>query len=274
VADAELLSRAFVELGAIMVDTVDPGAVFRFLASRSVALFGAAEAGVMLGDDGDRLQLCASSSERVRSLELFELQADEGPCLDAHRRGARAGTACLDEARSRWPRFAPAAAEAGFGAAMAFPMCARGDRVGALNLFLTEAGELSPGELVAAQALADVATVGILHERSASEARRLAREWEATLGAAAHAADARASRRTTGTPAARMEQLTRQERRVALAVARGASNREAAAALLISARTVEAHLSHIYQKLGVRSRSQLALRLLTGEGSTLGDGNG
>jgi DNA-binding CsgD family transcriptional regulator len=51
--------------------------------------------------------------------------------------------------------------------------------------------------------------------------------------------------------------LTPQELEVALRVSEGATTKEAAAALFISPRTVDAHLSHIYRKLGVRSRAQL-----------------
>ncbi len=55
--------------------------------------------------------------------------------------------------------------------------------------------------------------------------------------------------------------LTPQELQVALTVARGATNREAATALLISPKTVEYHLARVYAKLGVRSRAELATRM-------------
>jgi DNA-binding CsgD family transcriptional regulator len=55
-----------------------------------------------------------------------------------------------------------------------------------------------------------------------------------------------------------VDDLTPQELQVALVVARGASNREAAAALFLSPKTIEFHLGHVYRKLGIKSRSQLA----------------
>ena len=56
------------------------------------------------------------------------------------------------------------------------------------------------------------------------------------------------------------EELSESERRVAALAADGRSNKEIAAALYLSVRTVETHLSHIYRKLGLRSRTQLAAR--------------
>ena len=52
--------------------------------------------------------------------------------------------------------------------------------------------------------------------------------------------------------------LTAAERRVAALVAEGKTNREVAAALVLGERTVETHLTHVYAKLGVRSRTELA----------------
>ena len=60
-------------------------------------------------------------------------------------------------------------------------------------------------------------------------------------------------------------ELTAAERRVAGLVAAGASNRDAAAALFVSVRTVETHVASIYRKLGVRTRAELA-RALSGAG--------
>ena len=307
VADSELLARTFVALADSLVDVYDPVGFLHSLASRCVSLFGAAEAGVMLTDQRGGLQVLASSSERMRLLELFELQSEEGPCLDSHRHGERVDAASLEESQNRWPRFAPAALDSGFCSVLALPMRLRSDRIGALNLFLVEPGELAESDLSAAQAFADVATVGILHDRSVREAYVLSEQLQTALQTRAvieqskgvlaeqaqvdvdeafhrlhHYARAHHQRldevaravisgklsatdiAPDGAPAG-LEHLTRQELRVALAVAGGASNREAAAALLVSPRTVEAHLSHIYRKLGVHSRSQLALRVMAAE---------
>jgi DNA-binding CsgD family transcriptional regulator len=59
------------------------------------------------------------------------------------------------------------------------------------------------------------------------------------------------------------DELTPSEQRVAQLVAEGRTNREVAAALFVTERTVETHLSHVYAKLGLRSRTELARRFKT-----------
>src|SRR5713101_950462 len=85
------------------------------------------------------------------------------------------------------------------------------------------------------------------------------------LGAEAWADRARNELRATGETVRRdrsaSDELTLQELHVALKVAEGATNREAAAAMFLSPKTIEAHLSRIYSKLGIRSRTELAHRL-------------
>ena len=61
------------------------------------------------------------------------------------------------------------------------------------------------------------------------------------------------------------EALTPAERRVATLVAEGKTNREVAAALFLGERTIASHLTHVYAKLGVRSRTELARRLQAGD---------
>jgi len=93
------------------------------------------------------------------------------------------------------------------------------------------------------------------------------------LGAQVWAEQAESELRATGERLRRRdptaaEQLTAQELQIALAVARGATNREAAAALFLSHKTIERHLSHIYRKLGVRSRTELASLFSADAGGT------
>ncbi|MEV6598684.1 LuxR C-terminal-related transcriptional regulator [Actinoplanes sp. NPDC051346] len=95
---------------------------------------------------------------------------------------------------------------------------------------------------------------------------RLALELFERLGAAVWAERARQELTATGeTVRTRpdsipVEQLTPQEYQVARAVARGATNRQAASELFLSTKTVEFHLGNVYRKLGVRSRTELAVR--------------
>ena len=98
-------------------------------------------------------------------VELLEVQEEDCPCLDCWRSGEAVAEDHLADATERWPHLAPAALRAGFASVDAVPMRLRDDRLGALNLFANEAAGLADTEMVLAQAMADVATSGILHQR-------------------------------------------------------------------------------------------------------------
>jgi GAF domain-containing protein len=168
-----VLARTFVELADTLVADFDVVELLTRLADRCVEVLDVGAAGLMLvGPDGE-LRVMASSSEAMRVLELFELQAQEGPCLDCHRSGQPVADRDLTAGDGRWPRFAAEALAAGFLSVQALPMRLRGTVIGALNLFHVEPGELAPADIAAAQALADVATIAILHHRAALEAQVL-----------------------------------------------------------------------------------------------------
>jgi transcriptional regulator with GAF, ATPase, and Fis domain len=160
------LLETFVELADTLVDDFDVIDFLHLLVDRCVALLGVDAAGLLLTDQRGQLQVMASSSEQVRLLELFQLQNDQGPCLDAFATATQVSHADLGTARGRWPRFAAAATDVGFVAVDALPMRLRSEVIGALNLFRTRPGVLSDTALRTAQALVDVATIGLLQERS------------------------------------------------------------------------------------------------------------
>ena len=176
-----LLARTFVELADTLVDDFDVVELLTRLAERCVELFDVATAGIMLvAPDGD-LRVMASSSEAMRVLELFELQAHEGPCLDCHRTGQPVLNQDLAAVNGRWPRFAAEALAAGFHSVHALPLRLRGTIIGALNLFQLEPGEMRPADIDAAQALADVATIAILSHRASLEAQVLNEQLNTAL---------------------------------------------------------------------------------------------
>jgi GAF domain-containing protein len=125
----------------------------------------------MLAAPDGALRVMASSSEAMRVLELFELQAQEGPCLDCHRTGQPVLNQDLATVNGRWPRFAAEALAAGFHSVHALPLRLRGTVIGALNLFHIEPGDMRQADIDAAQALADVATIAILSHRASLEAQ-------------------------------------------------------------------------------------------------------
>ncbi|HEV2378128.1 MAG TPA: GAF and ANTAR domain-containing protein [Streptosporangiaceae bacterium] len=164
--DGELLSEAFVELTDTMVVGFDVIDFLHVLTDRSVQLLDVSAAGLLLADPRGELRVVAASSEAARLLELFQLQNHEGPCLDCYRTGQPVAAANLAAAVQRWPRFAAGARRAGFAAVQALPMRLREQVIGALNLFRADAGAFAPADVRVGQALADVATISLLHERS------------------------------------------------------------------------------------------------------------
>jgi GAF domain-containing protein len=168
-----LLIRTLVELADTLVDDFDVVDLLTLLSDRCVQVLDVSAAGIMLvAAEGD-LRVIASSSEAMRIVELFELQSDEGPCVDCYRDGSLIVNQNLAEALDRWPRFAPVAMQSGFQSAHALPMRLRGSVIGALNLFRSDTGELEEEDVLAAQALADVATIAILQHRVGLEAHVL-----------------------------------------------------------------------------------------------------
>jgi transcriptional regulator with GAF, ATPase, and Fis domain len=160
------LSAAFVRLADTLVADFDVIEFLSGLVGDCLTLFAVDTAGVLLDDGSGAPRVVASSTEDTRLVELFEVQVDEGPCLDCFRTRAPVVVAELDDASGRWPSFAPGALAAGFHAVHAVPLRLRNQTVGALNMFTAAPGELPAADLDAAQALADVAAIGILQERA------------------------------------------------------------------------------------------------------------
>ncbi|PSL57031.1 GAF domain-containing protein [Saccharothrix carnea] len=179
--DGERLVETFVELADTLVDDFDVIDFLHMLVDRCVELLDVDAAGLLLADQRGRLQLIATSNEQARLLELFQLQNDEGPCLDAFATGTRVSHPDLAQGGRRWPRFTAAATEAGFGAVDAVPMRLRDEVIGALNLFRTRSGELDAAALRTATALVDIATIGLLQQRSIHHHQVLTEQLQTAL---------------------------------------------------------------------------------------------
>jgi GAF domain-containing protein len=123
----------------------------------------------------------ASSSEAMRLLELFELQEQEGPCLDAFRTGERVGHENLDAGSGRWPSFSGAALRARFQSASALPLRLRDVTLGALNLLSVTRAPMAEADVIVARALADLATLSIVQHRASAEAQRLNEQLSGAL---------------------------------------------------------------------------------------------
>jgi transcriptional regulator with GAF, ATPase, and Fis domain len=151
------------------------------LTDRSVRLLAASAAGVVLADPRGELRVAAASSEAAELVELFQIQNDEGPCLDCFRTGKPVSATGLSAQDRRWPRFGAAAAQAGFDAVEALPMRLRDQVIGALNLFRASSGTFDPVDLRIGQALADVATIGLLQDRYVRRSEAVAEQLQGAL---------------------------------------------------------------------------------------------
>jgi GAF domain-containing protein len=179
----ERLAQTFVELADTLVIGFDLMDFLHTLAERCVELLEVDAAGLLLADGRGALRLVAASTAQARVVELFQLQNDEGPCVDCFHSGQVVSTSDIgvSEAAKRWPRFAPAAYEMGFAGVHAIPMRLRDQVIGTLNLFSTAPNGLDPAAARAARALVDVATIGILQERAVRQQELVAEQLQAAL---------------------------------------------------------------------------------------------
>lgn len=156
--------NAVVALVDSLLDDFDVVDLLTGLTERCAELLDVAAVGILLADPLHQLRLLAATSEQARELEVFQLQADEGPCLDCFATGEPVSVADLHAATGRWPRFVPAAVEAGFASVHALPMRAAGMVLGALGLFGSSPGDLNEADLLVGQTLTHIACVAILQE--------------------------------------------------------------------------------------------------------------
>jgi transcriptional regulator with GAF, ATPase, and Fis domain len=161
----EILSDLFVALADTLGADYDAAEVFDRLVNACVEIFDVDSAAVLLLDPKGRLRLVASSDERAEQLELFQVQVEEGPCLDSARDRALVTSSDLKAEQDRWPRFAAAADIVGLRAVHAVPLRLRADGIGTLGLFYRTSRDLAKPEAHIAQALADVATIGFLQQQ-------------------------------------------------------------------------------------------------------------
>ena len=167
----QMIAEALVQLADTLIDDYDVIEFLDLLSERCVALVDADEAGIMVTDGRGALAVVASSSERSRLLELFELQNRDGPCLEAFMTGQPVSSADLEADIDRWYHFSREAIAVGFRSVHSIPLRLRTDVIGAMNLLRTSVGELQAADLTLARALAQIATIGLLQERAISASK-------------------------------------------------------------------------------------------------------
>ena len=175
------LVATFVELADTLVEDFDVVELLYTLTERVVEMSIASEAGILLADEAGDLQFMAASEERTHLLELFQVQNQEGPCQDCFVSGHPVGIDDLEDARERWPQFAPKALSVGFRSVQAVPLRLRGDVLGALNLFRNEPGGIGEEDQLVVQAMGDIATIGLLQQREAHRAATVTNQLQHAL---------------------------------------------------------------------------------------------
>ena len=175
------LVDVFTTLADTLVAGYDIVELLQTLVDTTVELFDITAAGILLAQPDGTLDVVASTSEASYLIEVMQIDSEEGPCLECYVTGKPIQVPDLTAVPHRWKPFAAAAADHGFASVFAIPLRLRDDTIGTLNLLRAEAGELNPRDLRAAQALADVATIGILHERTVRESDIVQKQLQTAL---------------------------------------------------------------------------------------------
>ena len=178
---ASMVAQRFVALADTLVDDFDVVELLDRLVADCVSLINVDAAAILLMNGNRTLEVVASSNEASRLMEVFQLESHAGPCIDAVQTGRPVSVTELAELQRSWPAFGRAVKEIGFTAVYALPMRLRAEKIGALNLFNTAKPALSEFDHRLAQALADVATIGILQQRTLSRASNLADQLQLAL---------------------------------------------------------------------------------------------
>lgn len=176
-----LLARTFVDLADSLVDRFDTVDLMVLLTERVVELTGGGAAGLVLLDANGTLRLIAATSDALETVELFQIQNDEGPCRDCTAAGAPVSADDLESAMDRWPKFVPVALASGYRSVHTFPLQLRGTTIGALGLFGTTATGLRAADLEVTRALAHVATIAVLQSQALVDAQGLSRQLQDAL---------------------------------------------------------------------------------------------
>lgn len=175
------ISAAFVKLADTLMADYDVVDLLDTLLLECTQILDTDAGGLMLVDALGNLQVIASTSEQADFVELMQLNAGAGPCIECFTTGEAVSVADIDEFGTQWPQFRAAALQKGFHSVHATPMRLRGEILGTMNLFSTQVGELNPRDVAVAQALTDVATIGILQERSIRETGIVAEQLQRAL---------------------------------------------------------------------------------------------
>ena len=175
------ITTAFVAVADTLTTDFDVIDLLHTLVEQCTTILDTDAGGLMLVDSAGQLELMTSTSEAADFVEVMQLNADSGPCIDCFKRGIAVSVPDIKKDGAQWPEFQRAALDKGFQSAHAIPLKLRGQIIGTMNLFAHQTGALSVRDAAVAQALADVATIGILQERVIRESNILAEQLHRAL---------------------------------------------------------------------------------------------
>ncbi len=175
------INNAFVAVADTLTTDFDVVELLHTLVEQCTQILGIAAGGLMLVDEEGHLQLMTSTNEEADFVEVMQINASEGPCIDCFTSGVAVSVPDIQTIGARWPVFQAAALQGGFRSAHATPLKLRGQVIGTMNLFGTKPEALSDRNAAVAQALSDVATIGILQERLVREGSIVAEQLHAAL---------------------------------------------------------------------------------------------
>ncbi|WP_159605485.1 GAF and ANTAR domain-containing protein [Agromyces humi] len=178
--EARLL-QTFAALADTLVDGYDVVDLLQLLVDSCAELLDTTAAAILLADGRGELDVVASTSEASHLVEVIQLSAEAGPCVECYRTGEVVQVPDIALSPPEWFRFRDRAIELGFASVHALPMRLRDNTIGTLNLLRDRTGTLEEEDRIAARAFADVATIGILHERSVRETTVLAEQLQGAL---------------------------------------------------------------------------------------------
>ncbi len=173
--------EAFVSLAHSLVDDFDVVDLLGKLAADCARLLNIASAGVLLADSRGVLHVVAASSEATRDLELYQVQRDQGPCLDCYHSGRPVRVPDLRARREEWPDFVGVALGVAFASVHAIPMRVQDTVLGAVGLFGSRTGALAPADLDLAQALAHVGSIAILQAKAVADSTAFTEQLQTAL---------------------------------------------------------------------------------------------
>ncbi len=175
------LLETFVKLADTLIDDYDVVDLLQLLVDTCRDVLDTTAAGILLADSRGELEVVASTSEASRLVEMMQLSAEQGPCIESYRSGRSVSVPDIEVSKDEWWQFRGSALAQGFRSMDALPLRLRDTTIGTLNLLRSEPGAAPEDTIRAAQAFADVATIGILHERTLRESAILSEQLQAAL---------------------------------------------------------------------------------------------